>query len=521
MIATVFSDGCIQTASQRQAVIVVGCSLLTFPFSMNTYFGNLLPYISSYYQAKKSELIWDVDPLWIISVFNIVSSLIMISCSLMEKWLGLPHTIFLGASLSALSILASYVSMREPAALVFSYGFINAVGTGLLFPMCTKVVLQAASTRKGLAYGVMTAFQSVGSLINIGLAFAVINPKNTDPDIIIDGTNYFSDPGLISRVPYYFIATGLLTIVSSSSGFGLVQTAAKDSNFWNSKKQGNPKDEDIEEAETGLNKQVEEKQLHPRESIRMTTLNSCENEAPILDKGVNKSAYTVKELEEKRINNSDTVPASNAPCLSSYSEVNSTHTCDLTPREALKTTRFWLIWLASFFLTHTFYILTNLYKQYGLLGITDDQILVITGVLSTATLIVTRPLVGVFSDKFGVKMTMVQTCAVSTVFMGLMILTIHLCPPLYIVMTIVEFSCTSTFFLIGSLLVNELLGPTHYPSIIGLVYTARVISSLLDPILVNTMITTIGWDWVFNSGVISGILSLLFSLGLPEKGINR
>ncbi|GFS15533.1 major Facilitator-like protein 5 [Elysia marginata] len=484
---------------------------------MNTYFGNLLPYLSSYYQATRNEIHWYVEPLWIISVFNIVSPLSMVTCTLMEKWLGLRQTICLGGALSALSILASYMAIREPVALVLTYGFINALGTGLLFSLCTKVVLQAASTRKGLAYGVMTSFQSVGSLVNIGLAFAVINPKNTDPDLSIGNTNYFSDPELIRNVPYYFVAIGVLTVASSSVGFLLVQLVAGNLSFWNKNT--------IENSASKISNQTKDvvfEQGQSQETIFLNTVKSLStnDDSTVKNRTFYHTADTTHVTQEIKGNNSNgAFSASNEhPESSTASDVDkSGPERDLTPCEALTTHRFWLILLASLFLSHTFYVLTNLYKQYGLLRIANDQVLVITGILSTVTLIATRPLAGVFSDKFGVKMTMVLTCAVSSVFMALMVVTLNLYPPLYIVMTIVEFSCSSTYFLISSLLVNELIGTTHYPSVIGLVYTARVVSSLLDPLIVEAMVETVGWDWVFVSGIVSGIISVFCSLCLPES----
>ena len=513
-------------------MIVVGCSLLTFPFSMNTYFGNVLPYIASYYQAKRNEIIWYLDTLWVVSAFNFIGPLSMVTCTLVEKWLGLRRTIFFGGALATLSILASFEAVREPAALVFTYGFLNALGTGLIYSLCTKIVLQVASARKGLAFGVMLAFQSVGSLVNIGVAFAVVNPSNTAPDMTIGNTNYFSDAGLISRVPYFFIATGLLTVMTSASGFALVQIAAKDLSIWNKGLSENTEASSVEPIDNeGTEKQIKEKSMCPVSCTQPSEDNSRDTDRNALIQKEEtlysrKTAYS--STESCRSSSKDEYIK---PVIESYHHVKSSAAesptqksatkTDLTPTEALRTMRFWIIWVGSLFLAHTFYILTNLYKQYGLLRIKDDEILVVTGILSTVTLIATRPLAGVFSDKFGVKMTMVQTCAVSSIFMGLMVITIHLCPPLYIVATIVEFSCSSTYFMISSLLVNELIGSTHYPSIIGLVYTARVITSVLDPMIVDVMVRTVGWDWVFVSGVVSGLLSVLVSLALPEDALEK
>ncbi|GFO35946.1 major facilitator-like protein 5 [Plakobranchus ocellatus] len=454
----------------------------------------------------------------------------MVASGLMENWLGMRRTIFLGGMLSSLSLLFSCFAMCEPAALVFLYGFVNGIGTGLLYSLCAKVIFQAISSKKGLASGVMSAFQSVGSLINIGLAFAVVNPTNKEPDVIVNNTNFFSDKDLINRVPYYFVAIGLLTIMSSLSGFLMVQYFSKDFNDRRIKNE--ERLELVDDGEPEKQKLVQE----TAEDVASSTLNgplkqTAETEVFASDDHASSRNNNMNDIDtclyesttetKGNMQNSSEVPnRTTCATLAENSEPDKgIYGSDLTPWEAVKTMRFWTLWFVSLFLAHTFYVLTNLFKQYGLLEITNDQVLVVTGILSTVTLIATRPLAGIFSDRFGVKMTMVMTCAVSSVFMNFMVLTLRYSPALYIINTIIEFSCSSTYFIISSLVVNELFSTTHYPSLIGLVYTARMISSFVDPILVDAIVATFGWDWVFLSGSAAGVVSLIISLALPETGM--
>ena len=78
---------------------------------------------------------------------------------------------------------------------------------------------------------------------------------------------------------------------------------------------------------------------------------------------------------------------------------------ELSSREALKTARFWLVWIAFITSNHTFYIYLALYKEYGEHAISDDSMLITTGIISNVATIFICPLVGIASDRIGIRNT--------------------------------------------------------------------------------------------------------------------
>ncbi|RUS86669.1 hypothetical protein EGW08_005543, partial [Elysia chlorotica] len=355
----------------RKLIVLIGATLSAFPLSLLSYYGNILPYIASYYHAHRNEMFLYIDPLWVTSSFVCAYTIAMIFTSPLELRFGMLTCLQVSNIILGISVMSGYFTVREPLALTLIFGGVQGISVGVLYTLTLKALLQVMSGQKGVASGIMTSGPVIGALLNTGVAFAVINANNKTPDLKSEGDS----------------------------------ALAKEKNLPN--------------------------------------------------------------------------------------------LVDMHPKEVVKTFVFWCVWIAFMSSNHTTYLQMNLYKQYGQLSISDDSMLVTTGIISNAGMMVIRPLVGLFSDKFSIRNTTIAFHSASCIFMGLMMIVIRPCPLLYMVFVVIENMIVSPHTLLFSILTATEFGNTHFASNMGLVCSGNIALILLEPYIVNAIVSSVGWDWLF------------------------
>ena len=523
-------------------------------------------------------------------------------------------------------MILGFFAVSEPLALALVFGALQGLATGVSFSLTSKLLFASVSGTGGLVAGIQASGPAMGSLINIGLAYAVINPKNAAAELRIGNTLYFSDSDIIDRVPYYFLVSGVFSALTSAAGMVMIcigSTNTKDAfdkstsisrnqqkseriqstfkpNYesqrfdqtthghtetktvlcsqpngsygspWNNnmgtcaaragkeKFDSNPKlvgqsrsgavlasdtNEELEKIKLIRNGPMSVKDMATINSGNKDSDNSTSLSQPLgqsitkhnlrlentdimirCDQRRNQDAESVQSLKSKddERRSSDQMPVTK----DGQDNDNGTHRenrdaqtksaftseCDLTPWETLQTRRFWFAWLSVVALSHTLYVQTSLFKQYGQLVISSDVVLVVTALLSTGFLLVTRPSIGAFSDRFGVPESLVAVSFTSSIFMTLMVVGAHFSPGLYVLASIVEFATVSTIPVVNNLLVASLFGKTHFASNMGLVYSAFIVSVIVEPFIFTWMERDLGWDWIFVCGSTSSMLSMIFSI---------
>ncbi|RUS68952.1 hypothetical protein EGW08_023286 [Elysia chlorotica] len=208
--------------SYRKALILTGSILNALPTSISSYYGNLLPYINSYYNAHRSNTKPRVDPLWVVSVFETTFVLGMILTSPAAHRFGKYPSLLIGNAVLAFSVISGYLTIAEPLAFVFLFGGLLGTSVGMVYGLIVNLLLQQMPHSRGLATGIMSTGPVLGGLIFIGVSYLVIYPNNKKPNLVIQNKIYFSDKELIERVPVYFLVMGAITISSLFAGSALM-----------------------------------------------------------------------------------------------------------------------------------------------------------------------------------------------------------------------------------------------------------------------------------------------------------
>ncbi|KAK3796689.1 hypothetical protein RRG08_018925 [Elysia crispata] len=487
---------------------------MKFPLSPMSYYGNLLPYLDSYYYARRDEISLHVDSLWPASIYRCTLTLSMIFTSPMELRFGIHRCIMAGLLLLWLSILACFIAVREPLALVLTFGAIQGTANGILYPTTLKLLLQAIPNKAGLVAGLLDTGPMFGALVNIGLSFLVINPSNKKPDLHVNNAILFSDPSILQRVPYFFLVKGTFMVAYTLIGLMLA--------FCGSSDLASPKTEQMSE-ETAL----ASTKLHERNGdIKIKVLESQRKETkPVKngDVGNFKSLFNLeKQTFQCKASKYDSVLYLSNGDVSSNREKQkkddsqSRENCtklivqaELSPLETLRTWRFWCVWLCYFCIAHTYYLHTNLYKQYGQLVIPNDLMLVTTGVISMLCTIMMRPYIGIFSDKYGIRNTALAVSAFSSLSMSFMVISHYKCSWVYAIPVVMEFISISPQTMVFSLFSTFEFGKTHCATNFGLISSGNILVMLSEPFIASTLIRTIGWDWLFLTGSMTATVSMV------------
>ena len=496
-------------------MVLVGTMFITFALNMMTTYGNLLPYVASYFQAHRHSMAFYVSELWPSTAYNICFPVAMVFASPLERRYGILTCITAGLALTSLSTILGFFTVNEPLMLTLVFGALQGMSVGVSYSLTWKILLASVSGKGGLASGIMSIGPAVGSVVSIGLAYAVVNPYNAKPDLRVEKTLYFSDPGILGRVPYYFLTYGLFITVVTSIGMILTyigngnsaETCKNDKaflgfmkSFFTARKR---------EHDHLLRRDVEVS-YHSQNPSPMDTDSNCDDDRTV-DVEVNGTSQLKTETDSADGDDGLFGSEDDEEATSAFGSG-----CELTPWETLQTGRFWCVWFSYLALGHTFYVQSNLYKQYGQLIISSDIVLVVVGLLSTVFMVVARLLAGVVSDRFGVQGSLIGMCFTSSVSMTLMVVGVHLSAGLHIFASVVEFAAVSTMQMVYNLFVAFLFGKSHFASNTGLVYSAMVVNVIVEPFVVSGIIRAYGWDWVFISGAVSAAIAMILSMSLKS-----
>ncbi|RUS80129.1 hypothetical protein EGW08_012128, partial [Elysia chlorotica] len=434
----------------KKLSVLAGGVLLSTPLALTHFYGNLLPYLASYFHYHKDRMLYPMDPLWVATMFRSFFSLSMVFTSPIELRFGKFPCIVAGGVVMCVSVVCSYFAVVEPVALSLIFGVTHGIAVGVVYPLTLKLLLQTWGDKGGTAVGFMAMGPPLGAMINIGIAYGVINPTNKEADLEVGSHVYFSDADTLRHVPYYFLVMGGGLVVANVLGISLLYYGSR-----------------------GVN----------HESI-----------AP---KRISSSRYmTLSENKDQTFSDKHTnIKDKTKPTGRSTPKIK--FAFDLSPSEMLGTLQFWLVWLCCLGISHSFYVHLSLYKEYGQRAISNDALLASTAILGMAAMIFIRPNVGIVSDKFGIRATAFAMCAGSSVFMSLVVVGFYAGAAVFVVMTLVTFVLVSLQLMVTSILTSHYFGKTHYASNMGLVCSGQLLLIFLEPLLVEAVIDHLGWDYLF------------------------
>ncbi|VUZ43919.1 unnamed protein product [Hymenolepis diminuta] len=185
---------------------VIAGFLIHLSFGCMYTIGNMTPYLASYV-AKY------IDPnfnkglvVWVSASALAAQGLFMPLGGLFAPKLGVKLVVILGCVVNSGAFMLTYFALR--------FGFVwvlvtHLISLGLGVGLAYSVVMQTAATwfptSGGFVIGLIAAGFGLGALVFTPIQMAFVNPENLPVE---NETRYFTDEGVLGRVPVSYLVIG-------------------------------------------------------------------------------------------------------------------------------------------------------------------------------------------------------------------------------------------------------------------------------------------------------------------------
>ncbi|KAL6735129.1 hypothetical protein Aduo_005601 [Ancylostoma duodenale] len=190
----------------RPATVLIGGLFSMLSYGVVYTFGNLLPYMVSYFR-------WKVDPnmgfgrlIWLQTLMSGVPFAMLIG-GVLERKLGGRRTAILGSLIYTSGIAVTFFSIQHSlAAVLLTMGFFASVGQSIAYNGILTTAQRWFPENVGLAGGMIVAGYGCGAFILSPLQTAFINPL----DYRVNSEGFFAQVDLLERVPQVFIVMAVV-----------------------------------------------------------------------------------------------------------------------------------------------------------------------------------------------------------------------------------------------------------------------------------------------------------------------
>ncbi|RUS85623.1 hypothetical protein EGW08_006635 [Elysia chlorotica] len=204
---------------------LVGAHFATSPLSFLWCYGNLAPYLDSYYRYRCSHGCSEGSSEWVLNLFVAALSpgLLVVgrlSTRVGLQWLGLVSTF-----LSGLAIFASaWTAQLSAIGTTVLLGVVNGIGVGVSLNAAMVCVNGWAPKQSALLAGSVTSVPPVLSFLQNQLVTAYVNPHNSKPDVLEASKSFFSQQDILDRVPGGILILAGVTLAAQIIGVLLVRS---------------------------------------------------------------------------------------------------------------------------------------------------------------------------------------------------------------------------------------------------------------------------------------------------------
>lgn len=486
-------------------------------------FGNMAPYIVSYIRNQSHpQDLNNATSSWIFACALIGQGGAMFIGGWLVNKIGPRFTTLLGGWIMSAGVALSFFAIKVSFwLLLFTYGILFGVGVGIAYIGPLTSAMKWMPKWKGLANGVVVAGFGLGALGFNALQTLYINPRNSKT---FDG-EYFTDPELISRVPWMFLLMGgiyagiqligSLMITTPPPNYG--QTDEKVTNeIAAGEKEEERKDDRITTEYDYKEGGPDSLTSSPDNSLTSSLLKG----GVALNGGAESDDEETKEEEKLKLLQDDTQPG--RPDLESSLASNlflpTNVASSLSPRQVLTKPNFYILWFM--FLSNgmaTMFIAT-LYKVFGLGFIHDDHYLAIVGSVSAVFNCAGRIVWGLLADLVSYKFCLVVMSAIMTVFMLTLYSTILGGKIMYFVWVCVIFFCVGGNFSLFPTAVGRAFGLKYAAINYGMLFTSQIIAGSLGATVSTLLKSVIGfYGLLFVVSACSGLGMLLALVYRPKR----
>ena len=501
---------------------IIGAHFVTTTLGFLWTYGNIAPYLDSYFHFHCAPGCVDGSSQWILNMYlaGCAPGLFIVGWlmgTIGMKRLGVLSMFVCNAALFA----SAWTVEMSVVGTTILMGVLNGIGVGTTINMAYVCINSWAPEKSALLSGTITSVPPIIAILQNQIVTAYVNPQNSKPDAREGSNIYFSQREILERVP-----DAILLLAGISSGMQVIGflLISNPPSLMSDKKPGLGSVEgslhDHDTVKEGKNATNGSNELpSPRESSPVMN-NIVKNEENICTKyGANDkcgdSFYTSTNFHSNTLDNNLDLEDTRKRSQVIDSNITGTpYSWEIS--QALQTAAFWAVWLYGAALGYGILLKNNYYKTFGLLYIPDDDFLTLIGSIMPLIEAIFRTLFGILINR---NVLTIQDCLVLSLSLNSALFSVFYFAPqapdriVYVILIVGLAVSHSQFFLLIVTAVFQMFGPAHFPTLYGILYLAPTLLSLASAVLVTPIVQTLGWFGLFLTCSVLSTFALLFTLG--------
>lgn len=397
--------------------------------------------------------------IWIYATGSAVLPCVMFVASSLQKRFGFMTTSIVGAVLAASGLALSSLATKMWM-MALSFGFLLGSGIGLSYGSCVVTAQKLFPKHKGTASGIVLASFGSGSFLFNFIIQALANPngittkKPTDPEAV-EAWRQLYHSEMVSHVPSMFLVLAAVTATLSITG---------------------------------------SLALHPPKEEEKVSQASEKGSAKGQEDGVDLSRKkATSEQEEDLVIEMPTTKV--------------TVKTDFTPKEMLKTIQFWLLYVMAVLSISPAVLVLGSFAEFAKREAQFEPPFALIGGLAALANAVGRITWGKVSDYLDYRRVY------SIIIASLCVLLVtyfesrrHVA--FYGIWTSLIFFCYGGLLSLLPVTASEAFGTVHVSMNYALIYSSTAIASILQAVLLNTLLEMLGGSFQFLFWISSGMLFL-------------
>ena len=474
----------------RKYCSLVGAHFATSPLCFLWTYGNLAPYLDSYYRLHCSSGCYSGSSQWILNMFiaSIMPGLLVVGWltkTLGVKWLGGMSALLCGGALFA-SAKTVQVSALWTTVLL---GFVNGFGLGTSLNSALVSINGWAPKNAATFSGSITSVPPVFAIIQNQIVTAYVNPQNLKPDVQDASKTYFSQQDILERVPYAILIIAGITTGIQLIGIILISDP--------------PNPNHVDGNEAGVHRMTEETVL--KEHTLQETIYAPSHKQAITARinrpyGKDNLAYGSSNGSQPLENGvSDDFSKAEKPGKKIHDSSCSQPPPSCSISQAIHTAAFWVNSLYLAVVVYGTVLKNGYFKGFGLIYISNDNLMTVLSSLIPFVEAVLRFSCGFILDRNILSM---KDCLVLSLSLNSALFAFFYFAPQVNFLTyaavVLGLSVShGQLFVLYTGITFKAFGPENFGYLYGLGFLMASTTILVAAGVVKPILESVGWFWLF------------------------
>ncbi|GFS11312.1 oxalate:formate antiporter-like isoform X1 [Elysia marginata] len=476
---------------------LIGAHFTASPLAFLWSWGNLAPYLNSYYKFSCSPDCVDGSNQWVLHLYIVFVTPGLFTVGRLASVIGMKGLALLSALLCGVPMMASAWTVNiSVVGSTILLGVLNGISLGTSLNTAMMSVNVWAPEKTAILSGTVTSLPPVLAFIQNQIVTAYVNPKNLKPDVTEFSNTYFSQSEILERVPNAIRILAGITLGMQLIGFLLTS---------------DPPTPVVRACSTTVDV-CKQGKTHHRKSLKDTS-SALDAAHPLRTEHShsNGKAATTYGSSNGCQHQTDMTALETIGADDKAEKSGTSHSTgalsSLVPEPLLSCSIIQAVKSASFWANSTFLavevygttVKNGYFKVFGLMYIPDDNLLTVLSSIIPLAEAAIRVIFGVLLNKniISMKASLVISLSLNCVLFSLF----YFAPQLHFVayLVLIFGLCLShgQLFVLYTTVTFKVFGPANFAMLYATGYLPTAALVLVAAGIVTPVLDTVGWFWLF------------------------